>query len=188
MQKIPFDIKYRPEIESGKYKVETNAGRPVRIICWDAKSEDPLVQLPIVGLIDYGKREMVFTWDIRGIYGNNDMDLIIVTDWKGLDDVKQRLVTTLSAMNVGELYTEAEINEMAEEETKALCEIFKEVLRPQPHWEPSEEQPEVDLEKEIKRWHVLGEMTDIEFDGYDDADIERTARHFYELGRLSQTK
>lgn len=129
MQKIPFDIKYRPEIESGKYKVKTNAGRPVRIICWDAKNEDPLVQLPIVGLIDYGKREMVFTWDIRGLYGNNDMDLIIVTDWKGLDDVKEHLINLFSSM-IGELYTEAEINEMAEEETKALYEIFKEVLLP----------------------------------------------------------
>lgn len=129
MQKISFDIKYRPEIESGRYKVETNAGRPVRIICWDAKSEDPLVQLPIVGLVDYGKREMVFTWDIRGLYGNNDMDLIIVTDWKGLDDVKKHLINLLSYIN-SEWYTEAEINEKAEEETKALYEIFKEVLHP----------------------------------------------------------
>ena len=32
---VPFDIKYRPEIESGKYKVETRDGRPVTIISWD---------------------------------------------------------------------------------------------------------------------------------------------------------
>lgn len=37
MKKIPFDIKYRPEIESGKYKVVTAEGRPVRIICWDKR-------------------------------------------------------------------------------------------------------------------------------------------------------
>ena len=35
--KIPFDIKFRPQIESGEYKVETRDGRPVRIICWDRK-------------------------------------------------------------------------------------------------------------------------------------------------------
>lgn len=35
MRKIPFEMKYRPEIESGKYKVVTADGRPVRIICWD---------------------------------------------------------------------------------------------------------------------------------------------------------
>lgn len=36
--KIPFDIKYRPQIESGEYKVvcgELNF--PVRIICWNAR-------------------------------------------------------------------------------------------------------------------------------------------------------
>lgn len=37
MAKIPFDIKYRPQIESGEYKVETKDGlHSVRIICWDA--------------------------------------------------------------------------------------------------------------------------------------------------------
>lgn len=38
--KIPFDIEYRPQIESGEYKVETRDGRPARIICWDAKAKD----------------------------------------------------------------------------------------------------------------------------------------------------
>lgn len=35
--KIPFDVKYRPQIESGEYKVQTADGRDVRIICWDKK-------------------------------------------------------------------------------------------------------------------------------------------------------
>jgi len=35
MKKIPFDIKYRPEIESGKYVVETREGSPVTILEWD---------------------------------------------------------------------------------------------------------------------------------------------------------
>ncbi len=35
--KIPFDIKYRPQIETGEYEVETQDGlHSVRIICWDA--------------------------------------------------------------------------------------------------------------------------------------------------------
>ena len=33
--KKPFDIKYRPQIESGEYKVETRGGKPARIVCWD---------------------------------------------------------------------------------------------------------------------------------------------------------
>lgn len=39
MKKIAFDIKYRPQIESGEYKVETKNGHPVRIICWDTGME-----------------------------------------------------------------------------------------------------------------------------------------------------
>ena len=34
--KIPFDIKYRPQIESGEYKVCNQSGNSARIICWDA--------------------------------------------------------------------------------------------------------------------------------------------------------
>ena len=45
MIKIPFDIKYRPQIESGEYKVETRDGRRVRIICWDAIGPSPIIGL-----------------------------------------------------------------------------------------------------------------------------------------------
>lgn len=43
--KIPFDIKYRPQIESGEYKVETRDGRPVRVVCWDRKYGFPICGL-----------------------------------------------------------------------------------------------------------------------------------------------
>ena len=45
-----------------------------------------------------------------------------------------------------------------------------------------QEQSEVELEKEIYKWIAEGDITDIRFGDYDDLDIERTARHFYELG------
>lgn len=45
MAKIPFDIKYRPQIESGEYKVETRDGKPVRIVCWDRKDDYPIMAL-----------------------------------------------------------------------------------------------------------------------------------------------
>jgi hypothetical protein len=44
--KIPFNIKFRSEIESGKMLVRTLDGDKVRIICWDADG-----YCPIVGLI-----------------------------------------------------------------------------------------------------------------------------------------
>ena len=40
----------------------------------------------------------------------------------------------------------------------------------------------VDLEEEITKWIEAGDITDTRFDDYDDSDIERTARHFYEIG------
>lgn len=43
--KIPFSIKYRPQIESGEYKVETREGKSVRIICWDRKYGFPICGL-----------------------------------------------------------------------------------------------------------------------------------------------
>ena len=47
---------------------------------------------------------------------------------------------------------------------------------------PKQEQAGVELEGEITRWLEKGDITDTRFDNYDDSDIERTARHFFELG------
>jgi hypothetical protein len=38
---VPFDIKYRKQIESGIYRVFTRDKHEARIICWDAELEDP---------------------------------------------------------------------------------------------------------------------------------------------------
>ena len=43
MAKIPFDIKYRSQIESGEYRVVTRVDRPVEIKIWDLKGEFPVV-------------------------------------------------------------------------------------------------------------------------------------------------
>lgn len=42
---VDFDPKYREEVESGKYQVETINGDQVRIICWDADNGGS----PIIG-------------------------------------------------------------------------------------------------------------------------------------------
>ncbi len=43
MEKIAFDIKYRPQIESGEYRVVTREDRPVEIKIWDLKGDFPVV-------------------------------------------------------------------------------------------------------------------------------------------------
>ena len=80
MKKIPFDIKYRPEIESGKYKVTTRDGRPARIVCWDAKYEQPIVALVCYNddVEDSEFYSAQGRWYMDGDESPND--LIIVTD------------------------------------------------------------------------------------------------------------
>lgn len=42
MAKIPFDIKYKPQIESGEYKVYHSNGNTVRILAWDLPGDYPI--------------------------------------------------------------------------------------------------------------------------------------------------
>ena len=45
MKKIPFSLEYKDKIESGEVKVVTGDNRDVRIVCWDGKSEFPILAL-----------------------------------------------------------------------------------------------------------------------------------------------
>ena len=78
--KIQFDIKYRPEIESGKYTLETNGGYRARIICWDMDGDNPIVALVKIG----DNEEMCTLFDTNGhnLLNPEDgySDLLIVTD------------------------------------------------------------------------------------------------------------
>ena len=73
---IPFNIKYRPQIESGEYKVRTASGNPARIVCWDYKSQ---FDEPVYALItttegyEYGCQ---FREDGRYV-GNNENYLVL---------------------------------------------------------------------------------------------------------------
>lgn len=131
MTRIPFDQKYRPQIESGQYKVETGDGRPVRIICWDAKDDrdDKTLCCPIIGLVDNGKREVVMSWNYRGLVYNQKGDLFIITDWKGMDDVEAHLYKLFGSMNM-EAYEDEDLKDMAKEEAEALLDIFREIFAP----------------------------------------------------------
>ena len=51
-KRIPFDIKYRQDIEAGRYRVETRDGRAARIVCWDAKCKNYPVIAEIDGKVD----------------------------------------------------------------------------------------------------------------------------------------
>jgi len=77
MKEIKFDIRYRTEIESGKYKL-TCMGHPVEILKWDRRSRDGCC---IVGIITDTEDEYIYAWNKDGKYlGNPDYDLVLFND------------------------------------------------------------------------------------------------------------
>ncbi len=92
MAKIPFSIDYKPQIESGEYKVETKNGVSVRIICWDAKGSND--RKDIIGLTSSSLgSENLQRYDIMGHLiadsakiGNKDLLVVTpepeLTDWQ----------------------------------------------------------------------------------------------------------
>lgn len=93
MAKIPFDIKYRPEIEAGKFKVVTEYGERARIICWDSKYH---ASLPIIALVDDGDGEDMIHFGADGklsITGKLDGTILwIITDEPEPTEFQKRLV------------------------------------------------------------------------------------------------
>ena len=105
MKKIPFDIKYRPQIESGKYKVQTRDGDSVRIVCWDAIGAQP-----IIGLV----YDMEALCEVVEVFCNNGnywceggdkqspLDLFIITDEPELTEFEEGLRRIIVATLSGE--------------------------------------------------------------------------------------
>lgn len=91
MSKIPFDIKYRPQIESGEYTLETRDGNRARIICWDkngfkCKEIVALVTRSATGVESCN----IYTTDGLIPYREN-MDLFIVTPEEELNVFEEGL-------------------------------------------------------------------------------------------------
>lgn len=91
---MQFDITKRPEIEAGKYRVETKGWQSARIVCWDRKDDDyPLIVL----LTDNEGNEGIFTYSITGEYragSPSDNDLILV-DEAELTEFEQAVKRTM---------------------------------------------------------------------------------------------
>ena len=86
MAKIPFHVKYKPQIESGEYKVETRSGKNVRIICWDK------IGLPIIALV--GDADDIVIYNRDGTTGQQmqlPSDLFIVTPEEELTEFEQEI-------------------------------------------------------------------------------------------------
>jgi len=149
--KIPFDIKYRPQIESGEYKVETKDHHPVRIICWN-KNTGGLDRIVALVAGDSGQ-EKTLHYTEKGqcvAAGDNcNKDLFIVTPEKELSDFEHRLcefatyIMNLVWYNRGLKLTNEQIIKGWDEDLLAIAkkelepEIKAEALNDLPRWKRS---------------------------------------------------
>ena len=125
MAKIPFDIKFKPQIESGEYKVETRDGLPVRVLCFDAEG-----RFPVVAMVNSFPASM---YTKCGCAMNNEghgkYDLFIVTPEPELSEFEIRLLDWLSDDTSGEIPMERMkevVRNRAAELLSIACEQQKE--------------------------------------------------------------
>lgn len=103
---IPFNIKYRPQIESGEYKVRTASGKPARVVCWDYKSQFNETIYVLITTSDGYEYGCPYTEDGRYI-GNNENYLLLED---GRPDPRQRWIGRVREI----LETTASIEKTAE--------------------------------------------------------------------------
>ena len=155
MTKIPFDIKYRPQIESGEYKVETNEGYSVRIVCWDAKRKYGDCICGFMG----EEEDKPYFWQPDGSWWadhtQSPLDLFIITPEPELTEFEEHLKQLLDfSVTLGSPYEidciKSEAAELLELARKQLIEeqytsdlrntdLYKlskaEALKDLPRWE-----------------------------------------------------
>ena len=78
--KKPFDIKYRPQIESGEYKVVTRDGRPVRIVCWDRVDNKDAILLGLAYNKEYEVEEVICNKPNGVAFNLSENDIFIIDE------------------------------------------------------------------------------------------------------------
>lgn len=153
MAKIPFDIKFRPQIESGEYKVETECGHPVSIMDWEWIDRNEKKCLAVKVLMDEGfnigylfnydgKRHSIFPSD-------SDSDLFIITPEPELSEFEKAVDAIYESCGVKELQVKkkaAELLALAREELFANDTVLKEYAQ------ASREQGKAEALKDLPRW------------------------------------
>lgn len=127
--KVPFDIKYRPQIESGEYKVITAKEQPVRIICWDRST----TYWKIVALVlaPDGETENPFTYDVngkesKGCLHNHELDLYVIVPLP--DNIFKQAVDTFGADHQIGLLREEVSELLAAINQYARCRVGKDAV------------------------------------------------------------
>ena len=136
--KIPFNIKYKAQIESGEYKVETRDGKPARVICWDRFAIEPYDKCNIIVLVTFGNNsESAYyyykdghLWDESNDEGDSNLDLFIITPEPELTEFEQELINFFNERNAilpdkDGVYNKHDCNELLHKSANKLLELAK---------------------------------------------------------------
>lgn len=122
MAKIPFDIKYRPQIENGEYKVVTENNEPARIICWDStiNKERPIIAIVFDDQIEQYKADGRYDND----YDTSNYDLFIVTPEEELTEFEKAFLERVFHQKAEDL--DEENREIFREDARCVLELARE--------------------------------------------------------------
>ena len=136
--KIPFDIKYRPQVESGEYKVETRDGRSVRIICWDRVAKDNTdADLNICVLVPEENGEAVYYYHQSGKKWVRDegFDLFLITPEPALTEFEEKVKQLIGTYPVATRENQGSLIYEVRKAATELLELAKsEALKDLPRW------------------------------------------------------
>ena len=135
MNRVPFDLKYKDKINSGRYPVQTKDGHNVRVICWDASDDFPIV------VVDSG---IVYQYDISGKPmiqedESDDLDLVVITK----TEEEENIIAILKGIQNG-YYEEDSKNDFKDTIEQLKEYVKKEIFR---------DLPIADLEEELRCFH-----------------------------------
>lgn len=134
MAKIAFDIKYRPEIESGKYKVVTSTNKPVRIICWDRVAragQDKDLRLCVLISDELGEACYYYHLSGKPWLSDSDRDLFILTDEPELTEFEKAFLKIVHHFEADDIPPQFKADFHVKEHAQALLDIARKQLQPE---------------------------------------------------------
>ena len=117
MERIPFDLQYRPQIEYGEYRVVTDMGEPVEIVKWNCRG-----RCPILAVIDDGDTDDCCFYKDDGVSLNGADSLYIIIDEPDSNEFENALADIL-------MYREYEGPDETEDDLEKGSQPFKEAAR-----------------------------------------------------------
>lgn len=91
MKTIPFDIKYWPEIESGKYKLVNSEGKNVTVLDWEFHRGDSKVLIVKIARANGYEDAVLYTHDGKRISQIEDHLSIVTDEPEGLTEFEKEV-------------------------------------------------------------------------------------------------